>query len=255
MKSKAWFSILGFFVGVVVGLSISDIDKVTHIAAEARPGISTIARPVPIQPLTPRSAITAQSDRSAYRDRIAALTDLNSFLRTKISLPLTSGEEVSEDFVNVFGLTSGEVVQLKVAFVAAKKQISELEATHASIKPEGEHAFTISIQPFPEEGGPVYDGLLQSIHDVLGDQRFAAYRAMSPDIDSSLFGMFGLSDTTIAIRPVKQGEKPTSTGSSSFDPDGTMKVRLDTNPVFFPTQYPAIYQKMVASGLWKANAP
>lgn len=255
MKSKLWFPILCFLVGIAFGFAIAGARRPAYVASESRPGIPLTPRPTQVKPPPPRISAAPKIEKPVYRDRIAALSDLNSLLRAKISVPLTNGEEVNEDFVKVFGLTAAEVAQLKVSFAEAKKRIAELEASHASIVPEGENAFTISILPFPKEGGQVYDSLLQSIHDVLGDERFAAYRTFSPDMDSSMFGMFGLSDTTIAIRPVKQGEKPTANGSSSFDPGGPMKVRLDTNPVFFPTQYPAIYQKMVASGLWKANSP
>ena len=200
----------------------------------------------------PRVSVAAeQISKPSFRDRLMAISELNSLLRIKISIPLLNGEAVNEDFVKIYGLSAGEVAQLKASFSAARKRIAELEAQHASIEPKGENAYAISISAFPKEGGMVYDGLLQSLHDVLGDERFAAYRVTGNDLDSSIFGGFGLSETVIDLQPLKEGETPTSNSSTNFDSAGLMKVRVKTNPYYFPKQYPEIYQKMIISGLWK----
>ena len=254
MKSKWCLSIVCFLAGLAVGIVVAWTSGAPRTMA-ARPTVAS-GEPelwvVPSSPsLPPVNATAAPKPNPPYRERLNVIAEVNSLLQMKIVVPLLNGYEVNEGFIKVYGLTSGEVAQLKASFSAAKKNIAMLEAKHASIEPYGENGYLISIPPFPQEGGAVYDGLLQSIHEVLGDERFLAYRASTSDMETSGFGMFGLSETIINVSPTKEGVNLTSQASSSFDGNGPRKAHVDMNPVFFLTDYPEIYQRMVAAGFWK----
>ena len=86
---------------------------------------------------------------------------------------------------------------------------------------------------------------------MLGNERFDFYRATNADVESSAFGMFGLNQTTIAVRPLKPGDQQSSTSSSHLTPAGTWEVRAEVDATFLRVRYPEIYQKMVTTGVWK----
>lgn len=256
VKLKWWLSIGCFLTGLAVGIVVTPMSRESRVTATRSPLVFSAPEPKALPaPPSPQSttAAPALEPKPSYRDRLSTIAELNSLLRVKIAVPLLNFDEVNDDFVKVYGLRPGEVARLKANFAAAKNSLAIWEAKHATIEPSGENGYSISIPPFPQEGGLVYDGLLQSIHEVLGDERFAAYRASAGDMDSSGFGMFGLSKTTIDVRPSKEGERPTSTSSSSVDANGTMKFQVNTNPAFFAKQYPELYQKTVEAGLWKGT--
>lgn len=186
---------------------------------------------------------------SSYRDRFAALTALNSVLKAKIHVSLLAGETVSDDFARLYGLTAAEVSQLNSCFAKAKEKLADLEASRAVFDATGNDSVTIKIAPFPKEGGAVYDELGHGIRSVLGDERYAFYRKDASEFQSTLFDRFGLSDKTITIHPPPPGETPSPRFSTRFEGD-VLVIDVQINPQDFVKQYPAIYRRMLATGVW-----
>jgi len=255
MKAKLVLSIVWLLVGIAIGIGIATMSFAPRASYVSPPVVTRATLPkLQQQPPPPVRAQATQMSKPPFRDRLMALSEMNSLLRAKIRVPLLVGEDINEDFVKLYGMSAHEVAQLKASFSAAKHKIAELDAAHALIEPMGVHAYSISIPAYPQEGGVVYDELMRSIREVLGDERFAAYLSTGNELlDTSAFGKFGMSETVIAIRPAEVGEAPGSTSGSisGFGGDRPMQVVVDTDTSAFPTLYPEIYRKMLAAGLWK----
>jgi hypothetical protein len=213
-----------------------------------------IKRPAVTSNVTPSPDATPPNSGEFFRPKfVSVVTDLNRVLQNKISVPLLFGEELNPDFAAVFELSPREKNELKTALQNARVRVAELESRHARIEPKGPKEFTISIPPFPAEGGAVFDELTKSIRSTLGETRHPLYLQLSRyDFEgSSAFGMFGLGETVINVKPMRNEKGgPTATGTMSSNQEtGTMSKTLDTDPDFLGVQYPLIYQRMIASGL------
>jgi hypothetical protein len=209
-------------------------------------GTSSVVKP------TPDSTSSNQGD--LFRPKfVSVVTELNRVLQSKISVPMLFGEELNPDFVSIYELSERETNQLKAALKNARGRLAELESRHARIEPKGPTEFTISIPTFPAEGGLVFDDLTKAIRSILGEPRHELYLQLSRyDFEStSAFGMFGLGETVINVKPMRseQGGAIATSSMSSNQETGTMSKTLDTDPDLLDTHYPLIHQRMIATGL------
>lgn len=198
-------------------------------------------------------ALADRSEVSSFTSRVNALIELNRLLQAKVSVPLLTIDTVNEDFVKLYDLSPQQTQQINNLVTTTKARLAKLEATHASIEPKAVDEFTITVSPFATEGGQLYNEMLKSVRDILGAERYTLYQAMpSYDLDSTGFRNFGLADTVIELKPY-HGENGLTTSSSqtTFDPNGLLTMRAKTNSEMFQHEYPELYKKMLAEGLWK----
>jgi len=255
MKSKGWLLVVWFLAGLTVGIVLPGKPRPSHgpvatVASGLRPPAPGVVQ-APLAP-APAAAHLPEPPVPAYRERLRKIAEVNSLLNSRIAVSMFNHDELNETFLKVYDVTPDEVARLKAHISAAKTALTRLEAEHAAIKPTEGGGYSISIPPFPEEGGRVYDDFLQGIRGVLGDERFDSYRAtVSGDADSDGFGRFGLNETTIDVRPAAAGTNGEATGGINLGSDGTMRTVLVANPAYIRHMRPEIYRKMVAAGLWK----
>lgn len=250
--------LVGFGAGVAVGLMLPaasrapDVSQARTQTAPVAPQTAVVASPAPAS--LPDSAITDALD--PVRERLRSISELNALLSQRIRLRMFAPfGKVDDGFSKVFGLTGDELARLTAGLETTKARIAALDAKHAVIEPVGDGGYRIAIAPYPCEGGAVYDGLQGVIQEVLGPERFAAWREMSDEIDTDwTFRKFGLSETTITLHDAKEGENMIfSTGTHSRE-DGVVVTTVKTTSQGLADQYPEVYWKMVADGLLKQAA-
>ncbi len=81
------------------------------------------------------------------------------------------------NFIELFGLSSGEAEQLLGVWRDARRQLSELAAAQATIRQSVSGEVTIEANGF-EGGGPVYDRVMDALGRTLGAERQAAFRTL-----------------------------------------------------------------------------
>ena len=244
--------ILGFLLGRLRNGEASKVEVLPLNAKEEKMKMPVEKRVAAID-LPSMEPVPAELKSPTRLVRLQMVTDLNHLLRSKISVPMFSGEEINPDFVALFGLTTGDVKILNDAIAHAKAQLAELESSHARIEPKGSGKFTVTIPIFPKEGGLVSDEFMKTVRSTIGEDRFAYFNdILSPNVESSwTFKMFGLSQTVINIEELRDDRgMPTANSGMHFDPEsGGMSTTVNTGMDFLKIQYPVIYQKMVAAGL------
>lgn len=145
---------------------------------------------------TPSAVAPHPTELPDYLARLQVLVDLNATQQNKFLVPVIAGENLNDDFVSLFGLSSSETNRLADAIASARRKLAELEAQHAEIERSGDGEFTVTVPVFPAEGGAVHDELTETIRDTLGEQRLTYYETIGQsDFErSSAFGRFGLVD-------------------------------------------------------------
>jgi len=256
MISKGWLSVVGFLAGLAMGIVLTGkarslLESAAPVASDSRPPASEVVQEPPAPIPAAVHVHVPEPPAPSYRERLQKIAEVNSLLNSRIAVSMFNHDELNETFLKVYDVTPNEVARLKAHISTAKTTLTRLLAEHAAIKPTEGGGYSISIPPFPEEGGRVYDDFLQRIRGVLGDERFDSYRAtVSGDGDWGSFGQFGLNETTINVRSAPAGTKGDAKVRMSFRDDGTMSTVVDADPVYIRREYPEIYRKMVAVGLW-----
>ncbi len=252
MKSNWFLSVGCFAAGVVVGSVLWwRGERTVHLPVSEQGAL-----PAQVAPERPRNAAfpRAMPDRSERETkvgvRLRALAELNGCLGNKISLPLLSFDELNADFLAVYDVTAAEKERMEAAVAKAQKEVANLETKFAVITPGPDGGFSISIPPFPEEGGAVYDELHRTVRSVLGAERYALYQTTGGEADSHSFGGCGIGETTINIRKPGTGNDMMGSWSSSGGLDGTVTKEVEIGRLAFVKQYPDLARKMADEGLW-----
>ncbi len=123
-------------------------------------------------------------------------------------------EQLSDEFCEVFELSAEERRHLDEALVAAKQSIATLEVPNAasSLSADGTELL-ITVEPFPVEGGRVYDRLRQVFGRVLGSERNAVFEEAYAGTFDDLFNGMGTRRRELTVKLVP---KATGGGGQKF---------------------------------------
>ncbi len=246
-------SALLFGVGFVCGRSSGPTKPIQSATAQdaGRPG-GMSGGVAGVQSTEPRKiALEPPRDPDSPLASLQAVLELNRrATRPLFSFSISRGNQLNDDFCVAFAVTETEKAALKAAFAATKAGISRIEADLARIEPRSDGGFTISIPPYPREGGELYDRFVATVQATLGPER-SAYMQEMHLLDTERFfdqGQFGLLETKFEIRPP---ESPVKGGnwSTGLDPQKKMVMRtgeLDRRAL--QDLFPLLYARLPSGG-------
>lgn len=125
-----------------------------------------------------------------------------------IRVPITGFDgRLSPQFVKLFSLSDVEQQALQSAFDRTHAQIRELASAYTTVKREGD-ALVLSMPPF-EGGADLYDQFMDSVTQILGSERNAAFVLLQDSQISSMFSGFGAERRVITVaREASSGGRP-----------------------------------------------
>jgi hypothetical protein len=114
-------------------------------------------------------------------------------------------------FAELFALTSAEQVALQQSIDRARERLGDLERQNATVKTDPNGAIVISVVPFPEAGGAVYDQFVKSFAETLGPERHPSFLALGVQQIETAFAQFGAGQRTLTI-----SETPGPNGQNGY---------------------------------------
>ena len=124
-----------------------------------------------------------------------------------INVPVFSfgNEGIDPTFARVYDLNPGEVAVLNEAIKATKEKFTAaaIQNAKAQLSSDGSH-LAVEVPPVVDQGGVIYDQLLQTVENVLGPERFQSFNALSGDAFDSGFGSFGLWSSRYELSATEQ---------------------------------------------------
>lgn len=163
--------------------------------------------------------------------------------------------KLTPGFVGLFALTPTEQDKMLVAIRRAREKLATLELANGRITRDANGEITLSVQPFPIEGGKVLDETMKAFAAILGPERNDAFRRMHAKRFEEAFGSFGVDrrtyvfghDQSASDRPftfrymtVTGGDRDGVTdrrGGSSFGSFDEMAASLGPIVNFLPSDY------------------
>ncbi|MFT3781230.1 MAG: sigma-70 family RNA polymerase sigma factor [Nibricoccus sp.] len=99
----------------------------------------------------------------------------------------------------IFDLTTEEQAALAVASDSARGKIEALEKSRATVRRLADNKVAIYVDPFPKEGGAVYDELTNAIGRMLGPERYSAFLTLGGEQLERTLGAFGAVEREIEV--------------------------------------------------------
>jgi hypothetical protein len=245
---------LSLAAGLLVGVRLGR--RTSPPGEKPGPPVAQVGTPpaatTPGQGQETRAVVTAEPEPPpAPLSRLRAIAELNRARPMRISVPPVQFGQLNEDFAAVFELSPAEAQRLRASIAATRARLDALEASHAQIVAEGNGRFTVTVPPFPEEGGAVHDDFVAALRGLLGEERWSYYTRISEaDFEqSSEFGGFGLTQSVFHVRTGQDGPgHPSLSSSGSRQDSGTWTREINGDLELFRNQYPLLYEKMRAGG-------
>jgi hypothetical protein len=162
-----------------------------------------------------------------------------------IVIPVFGPDGVEPTFARVYGLSPQELGVLNDAIKATKERFTVLaiQSAKAQLSADGAH-LVVEVPPVTDQGGVIYDQLLQSFERVLGPDRFQSFNALSGEVFDTGFGSFGLWNSRYEV---SESTPKTATRDatyriimSSTGPDGSSSGNFTLNHKGLSTQYPVL---------------
>lgn len=115
-------------------------------------------------------------------------------------VPVMDGRgKVDPKFADLFHLTPAEASAMQAALDSARTRLNALAQANAKVVEDSPNRFVLSVTPFPEEGGQVYDETFASLARVLGSEREAIFLALSANQFEGEFQQFGAAPRTVTL--------------------------------------------------------
>lgn len=158
--------------------------KVTRVAASDNP-LATVE---------PKRAAPASL---THMDELTALAHLQQrkLVNPVISILNREGR-LDQGFIGLFALTPSEQDQLQSEIDRVRQNLANLERANAKLTRDERGNIVVAVQPFPAEGGKVYDEMMQAMADVLGRERNDVFRKIGVDQLEKSLGRFGAAERT-----------------------------------------------------------
>ena len=169
---------------------------VTKLEADNRRLQEALAR----QPAAPVLAVARVAKPAASftpLQRLQVLADLQEKKwASATSAFLGPDGKLTSAFVGLFDLKPAEQESMQAAIERARVKLADLESANGKITRDANGDIVMSIQPFPTEGGKIYDETLNDIATILGFERNDAFRRLSNYWFEQAFGNFGVGERT-----------------------------------------------------------
>jgi hypothetical protein len=104
--------------------------------------------------------------------------------------------KLNDSFASLFALTPVERARLEESILEARQKLAKLEHSNSTISRDEKGSFVVAVQPFPAEGGKVYDEVMQAFSNVLGPDRNDAFRKIGAEQFEITLGRFGAAERT-----------------------------------------------------------
>jgi len=103
---------------------------------------------------------------------------------------------LNDSFASLFALTPAERARLEESVHDARQKLAKLEHSNSKVSRDEKGNFVVAVQPFPAEGGKVYDEVMQAFSNVLGPDRNDAFRTIGAEQFEITLGRFGAAERT-----------------------------------------------------------
>jgi hypothetical protein len=235
---------IAYRLGYQAGSSAQSLSpaKITATSGRETGGLPlvAVAEPRPNQKLPntemPASVPTDNHEAEARASR-KLLLELQRQKRASIRLPVVTGNGVlSPGFIHLFNLTPSEADKLQQRLDDTGRAIDQLAAANASVDGTKDSVI-VTVKPF-YEGIEMYDKLLASFAEVLGDERNAAFLALHNNEIGRAFNGFGAEQRTITItRDAKDESSYWLKDNRKSESGTTMTVAEFSDTSKFPVRY------------------
>lgn len=182
---------------------VSTLDRARATATEAelqrvRDEISTLrAQMDQLRLEAPR--VVAQERNAGTAARLSALIESKKNL-FGYGLPfLDHNGGIDETFAQLFDLTPAERSRITQIIKESKTTIERMELQNAKAVRNEKGEVELSVRPFAEEGGKIYDDALAQVAETLGPERHRAFVSLVGDSFEHSFSRFGAKAKTFTI--------------------------------------------------------
>jgi hypothetical protein len=157
-----------------------------------------VIRPSPFAATQPTAGIHVSGDTIGF---LRALEALRKKGVLSFGIQIFGGDgKLSAGARELFKITDAEAAVLDQATAAARQRLAEIEASVASAKNNPDSGqLVITVPPYPELGGKVYDDVTGQFRDTLGPERNALMQEIARNQIESNMGGFGLAERTITL--------------------------------------------------------
>ena len=193
----------------------------------------------PVRPAQPPSK-SANGKRADFTplDTLRVLGDLQQrkLVRPWLTIFDQRGR-IDESFASLFDLKPGEREYLQRAIDEARERLGEMERSNATVTRDGDGNIVVSVRPFPQEGGQVYDAMMQRVADLLGPERNDAFRKMGAEQVELSLGRFGSAERTYTFGydRTERSEQPYTVQDRVMQKSPTGRVDGTTDNARFST--------------------
>jgi hypothetical protein len=133
-----------------------------------------------------------QRSQSPRQSQATMLAELLRKKVIRVSIPmLDQNGSISSGFAALFDLSGAERKAIDEYLSSVRKDYDSLLAAHTTIARNANGGAEIKVDPFPEEGGRLYDRLNSEFEAILGKERNAAFAALAGTQVEDAFDHFG----------------------------------------------------------------
>jgi hypothetical protein len=199
---------VGYFAGMSRGSDErrslrAKLDEVqassSHLEAENRTLTALRERPQRTEqsakPIPARAATDMPTSTPLQSLRVLADLQQRKLVRPTLTF-LDRRGKLDESFVSLFALNATEQEQLQHSIDIVRSNLADLERANATMWRDPSGNIVVSVAPFPQEGGAVYDGMMQRFAQILGPDRNDAFRTLGAEQFENLLGRFGAAERT-----------------------------------------------------------
>ncbi|HWA26500.1 MAG TPA: hypothetical protein VG734_12640 [Lacunisphaera sp.] len=181
--------------------------KAGKVEAGNQPPVDQSVSNAPIAPAVPAPAPTRGPGFTPI-EKLQVLSELQQRKLVRPSIPtLDRKGQISDAFAELFALKPDERARLQQSLDGAREKLAALERANATVTRDASGRIVVAVQPFPGEGGKIYDEIMQGFADVLGPERNDAYRVIGAEqVENSLNG-FGAAEHTYTFG-YETGDRP-----------------------------------------------
>ena len=146
-----------------------------------------------------QTALASAQRNSKIAARLSALVNSKKDLFGYGLSFLDHHGEIDEVFAQLFELTPDERAKLTTVIKSAKTTVEQIELQNAKVVRTEKGDIELTIEPYVEKGGKLYDQATAQIAETLGRERYAAFQALLGESFEHSFARFGAKARTLAI--------------------------------------------------------
>ena len=174
------------------------------------------------------SAVSTAASTAALTavDQLRVLADLS---KRRLLTPMVrtfsykEAGALSPAFAELFALTPPERAALQSAVDRARERMASLELENAAVERATNGDVVITMRPFPQAGGAVYDEMIKAFAETLGPDRQSAFLSLAAkEVEKSL-GWFGTAERALTF-----SQAATPSGETQFNVQAQHKLPTES---------------------------